>query len=174
MEKLKSLADILLIIILLISLYTDLRFGKIYNKITFSGMILGVLINMNISGWKGLIFSLEGLALGILIFFIPFSLGGLGAGDVKLVATVGAIKGPLFVLVSALFSAISGGIIAIFFMLKKKIFLKTTKRMLREFFNFLSFKIPFSLKKEGDSFPYAIAIFLGTVFTFILEKSRGF
>jgi prepilin peptidase CpaA len=175
MEIIKFVSDILLILILCICVYTDLKSGKIYNKITFSGMILGVLINTGMNKWKGAIFSIEGLFLGILIFIIPFALGGLGAGDVKLVGTIGAIKGPVFVLVSALLSAIAGGIIATFIMLKRKKFLKTTKQMLKEFFNFITLKIPFSLaKEEKEGFPYALAIFLGTILTFILNKLEIF
>lgn len=168
-------ADVLLMVVLVASLYTDLRYHKIYNKITFSGVLFGVLINIGMNKWKGIIFSIEGLLAGILIFIIPFALGGLGAGDVKLVGAIGAIKGPVFVLVSALLSAIVGGIIAVFIMLKRKKFLKTTKEMLREFFNFITLKIPLSLKKEvRERFPYALAIFLGTILTFLFKKGGWF
>ena len=50
--------------------------------------------------------------------FIPFALGGMGAGDVKLMGVVGALKGPEFVWVAFLASAMAGGILAIGEMLK--------------------------------------------------------
>jgi prepilin peptidase CpaA len=56
-------------------------------------------------GWSGLADGLLGAVLGFLVFLIPYGLGGLGGGDVKLMAGFGALTGmhgvmPALVLVS--------------------------------------------------------------------------
>jgi prepilin peptidase CpaA len=49
-----------------------------------------------------------------LAFFLPFfALGGLGAGDVKLLAAVGACLGPLAAVWVALYTSIAGGVMAL-------------------------------------------------------------
>jgi prepilin peptidase CpaA len=47
------------------------------------------------------------------IFIVLYLMGGMGAGDVKLMGAVGAMIGPQMVLIAALYTAIAGGIYAI-------------------------------------------------------------
>lgn len=58
--------------------------------------------------------SVIGLILGTAIFAIPYMMGGMGAGDAKLMGVVGAILGPEKLIVSSVFVAILGGIYALF------------------------------------------------------------
>ena len=71
----------------------DARERRIPNKITFMGIIVGLLFNLITGGWTGLLNSFFGLLAGIAIFFIPFAVGGMGAGDVKLMGAIGALMG---------------------------------------------------------------------------------
>jgi prepilin peptidase CpaA len=57
--------------------------------------------------------SVEGWIVGAAIFFVPFALGGLGAGDVKLLAALGAWVGPTDALWIALYTGIAGGVLAL-------------------------------------------------------------
>lgn len=91
----------------------DLRTGLIPNRITFPAMLLGLILNTYYTGWHGLGTSLAGLALGILLLFIPFAIGGMGAGDVKLLAAIGALNGHVFTFRAFLYGAIAGGIMAL-------------------------------------------------------------
>lgn len=90
----------------------DLRTGRIPNAITFPAMLAGLGLNTYYTGWRGLQASLLGLGLGVLLLFIPFALGGMGAGDVKMLAAIGALNGHLFTFRAFLYSAIAGGILA--------------------------------------------------------------
>ena len=99
------------IVISLIALYTDLKEHKIYNQLTFSAMILGVLCNLAID-YRLWYLPLFGILLGFVILFIPFSLGGIGAGDVKLLMALGAFLGAKAIIWITLFAAIAGGIIS--------------------------------------------------------------
>jgi len=86
-----------LIFMLLISLYTDIVERKIYNWTTIPAAVLGVILNFLADGAPGLKTSLMGLLTGLAVFLLPFLLGGMGAGDVKLMGAIGALKGPFFV-----------------------------------------------------------------------------
>ena len=77
------LLDILLLTTVLICCITDLKSRKIYNKILFPALVLGVGINIFNQGWQGLFTSAQGFLLGLGLLLIPFILG-MGAGDVKL------------------------------------------------------------------------------------------
>ena len=60
-----------------------------------------------------------GWLVGIAIFFVPFALGGLGGGDVKLLGAIGAWLGPVNVLWVGLYAGVAGGVLAIFVALTK-------------------------------------------------------
>ena len=63
--------------------------------------------------------SATGWAVGIAIFFVPFALGGLGAGDVKLLGAIGAWLGPMNAVWVGLYAGAAGGLLAIFVALTK-------------------------------------------------------
>ena len=111
--------------IILLSVYTDIRWSKIPNYITLSAMGLGILLHG--IPWfsnKGAGFAFSGALVGLCIFIVPFALGGMGGGDVKLFAAIGAWLGFLSVIWVALYTALAGGLLALFFIITKK---KTTK-----------------------------------------------
>jgi prepilin peptidase CpaA len=93
---------------------TDLRVRKIPNLLTFQAMGVALIYHCTTRGLYGLSASVIGLVLGTAIFAIPYVMGGMGAGDAKLMGVVGAILGPEKLLVSSVFVAISGGIYALF------------------------------------------------------------
>ena len=91
----------------------DVRFRRIPNWITVSGVVIGLGLNTFLyRGLPGLVFSLKGLALGFGLYFLLYALHAMGAGDVKMMAAVGALVGwedwfAIFVL-----TALLGGILA--------------------------------------------------------------
>src|SRR5690554_6275886 len=89
---------ILLFLLLVMSVYHDYRTQKIPNKITVPAIVAGVVLSTTYYGFSGLKASLIGFLVGFLIFLIPFIMGGMGAGDVKLMAAIGAVMGVKFVL----------------------------------------------------------------------------
>ncbi len=100
----------LLMALVLIGGLTDLMGRRIPNWLTFPAAFVGLAWNGYRGGWRGLLLSVAGLALGLLVFLPFFALGGMGAGDVKLMAAVGAISGPQALVGIFLFTGVLGGI----------------------------------------------------------------
>ncbi|MHB8171482.1 MAG: A24 family peptidase [Thermincolia bacterium] len=162
------LSDVVLWIMVITALYTDIKSRKIYNAVLVPAIILGLGINIYYGGWDGLLFSGMGLMLGLLVFIFPFVFGGLGAGDVKLLAAIGAIKGPLFVWQVALGSAFAGGLIALIILVKQKRFLSSMKNIWMSIYTLVLAKDARSLKtldqaEYHEAFPYGVAIAVGTL-----------
>lgn len=103
----------ILLSVLTIAVFFDLRFRRIPNWLTFPAMIAGLLYNTYFGGITGLLLSLGGLFVGFGVFIAFYMFGGMGAGDVKLMAAIGALLGPIDVLYAALYTAIAGGVYAI-------------------------------------------------------------
>ncbi|MRH44310.1 prepilin peptidase [Aquibacillus halophilus] len=160
---------IILGLVILISLITDLKDKKILNIVTFPAMIFGLSYYLFNQGWDGLLFSGLGFLVGLMVFLIPYLLGGMGAGDVKLMAAIGALTGASFVFYSALITSIIGGFIAIVLIIKRRGITFSIKSL---FFSipFLSSNLGSMIVNSKDnssiSFPYGIAIFFGTIITF--------
>jgi prepilin peptidase CpaA len=73
----------------------DVTTRRIPNALTFGAEIAAVAVHVYFEGWAGIGPSLAGWLVGAALFFPFFALGGMGAGDVKLLAAVGAWIGPL-------------------------------------------------------------------------------
>lgn len=91
----------------------DLRTGRIPNVLTLGGSAAGLVTAACLQGAGGAGLHLAGWAIGLVIFLPVFVLGGLGAGDVKLMACLGAWLGPIGALWTALYAAIAGGVLAL-------------------------------------------------------------
>lgn len=166
--------NILLIITLIICCITDLRVRKIYNKIIFPILFSVFLLHLILNGFSGLKVSMFGFISGVAILVIPFILGGLGAGDVKLLALIGAIKGSIFAVNTALYMFIIGGAIALIIIIFQKEtinFFKSLFFCLGGLINGHHYKLEFSTKPFLKKFPYSIAIAGGAVVSLIVKEA---
>jgi prepilin peptidase CpaA len=89
-----SVSDAAVLLVGATACVTDLRSRRIPNVLTFGASAAAVLFLGVSAGWAGVLWSLEGWAVGCLFFLPWFLLGGMGAGDVKLLAALGAWVGP--------------------------------------------------------------------------------
>ena len=116
---------ILLTLVLGATVY-DVRYRRIPNWLTAGGVLAGLAINSFLGqGWPGLRFSLLGFAAAFGFYVVLYALRAMGAGDVKLMAAVGAMVGwedwfGIFVL-----SALVGGVMGIILVIWKRRLLKT-------------------------------------------------
>lgn len=90
----------------------DGRKLKVPNWLTFHLAAGGLAYATWVGGGHGLAWSLGGLALGLALLMPLHMIGGMGAGDVKLLAGVGAWMGPSIVLGAFVVTAIVGGVMA--------------------------------------------------------------
>ena len=90
----------------------DLRRRRISNRITMTGLAVGLLLGVIHGGWRGLGMALAGAALGFGLFLIFYWLGGMGAGDLKLMAAFGGLLGPSGILLAAVLGAAAGALLA--------------------------------------------------------------
>jgi prepilin peptidase CpaA len=103
----------LLTVVLVTATYTDLRSSRIPNSLTFTAMAIGLITHAYLTGAHGILFSLEGLGVGLGLFLLLYASGGIGAGDVKLMGAVGAIVGPYDALIAGLLAILVGGVYAL-------------------------------------------------------------
>jgi prepilin peptidase CpaA len=162
--------NIVLITALLISLITDIKNRKILNIVTLPAIIIGLIYYTTVQGLEGFLFSGKGFLLGLSLLLIPYLLGGMGAGDVKLMAAIGALMGTSFVLYSFVYIALIGGFISVVLIIKKN----GVKNSLKSFYFQVFFlrgnlgSLLFSKDKSSSiSFPYGVAIVFGTLCTFV-------
>lgn len=157
---------VILLITLIASLITDIRSRKILNIVTFPAILISFIYHVSILGLSGFLFSGKGFLTGLCLLLIPYLLGGMGAGDVKLMAAIGALMGASFVLYSFIYTALIGGVIALLLIVKQKRFWNLIKSfILVSFFrsDLVSMLIPNKADKQSSmSFPYGVAIVLGT------------
>ncbi|HHU33084.1 MAG TPA: prepilin peptidase [Clostridia bacterium] len=173
--------NIILLLTLGISLYTDLTQRKIYNWITVPAMALGLILNTWQNGFDGFMQAWLGWAVGLLIFFIPFLLGGISAGDIKLLAAVGALKGPEFIIEAVLLTALVGGIYVLIYLIVNKKLLHALYNLKRTLYfalmalvaRRLSYMPNYGEEQAENVYtcstmPYGVAIFTGTLLTLVL------
>jgi prepilin peptidase CpaA len=101
------------LIVLAVATVTDLRSRRIPNWLVFPFMLAGICVAGWLHGWSGILQSISGLALGALLFGILYWLGGMGMGDLKLCAAIGAWIGPTQLLFALVITSIVGGIMAL-------------------------------------------------------------
>jgi prepilin peptidase CpaA len=161
------LSDIIMGLMLLVAVVFDQRERRIPNVLILVALILGTGWNTFAGSLDGLLFSIKGLLAGIALLFIPFAMGGMGAGDVKLLGVVGAFKGALFAFHTFIFMALWGGLIAVILLIAKGELGKTLHRLWAGFllalFKVQKMKYSVEASNSGVYFPYALAIALGAV-----------
>jgi prepilin peptidase CpaA len=96
-----------------IACWCDVRTKRIPNLLTLGGAALAIGYSVGTQGIGGLVPSLGGWLTGAVLFLPMYLLGGMGAGDVKLLACLGAWLGPQTALFVALYASIAGGVMAL-------------------------------------------------------------
>jgi prepilin peptidase CpaA len=97
----------------------DIRTRRIPNQLSGPAMLAGVLLNGLYFGGPGVLTSLTGFAVTLLALLWAFALGGIGGGDVKMMAAVGALVGPRLALSSLALGVLLGGAIMIVHLARK-------------------------------------------------------
>ena len=91
----------------------DLGSRRIPNSLTLGAAVLAVVIRALLNGWSGVLGAASGWLVGLVLFMPLYALGGMGAGDVKLLAAIGAWLGPVGAAWTGLYGALAGGAMAL-------------------------------------------------------------
>ena len=154
-----------LVIVLMTTAVFDLRSSRIPNWLTFPSICFALSAHACFGGMNGVLFSLAGLGTGLGLFFLIYLAGGIGAGDVKLMAAIGAFVGLYGVLSCAWLAIIVGGVYAIAAMCYQWGLTATGKRLVYAAYGAIlvggtgwmkEFQLPFKLR-------YGFAIAAGTL-----------
>jgi prepilin peptidase CpaA len=146
---------------------------KVPNWITFPMILSGWIYSATMSesaGLEGLLYSLLGTAVGLALLMPAYAIGGMGAGDVKLLAGVGAWVWGERTLYAFAVSAIVGGIIAVLMVLARRGWHKHQGQFWMIANEILTIKDPEKLsviaaerKSSMMLLPYGIPIAIGTI-----------
>lgn len=152
--------NLALVGVLALASVSDLRNRRIPNVVTFTAVAFGLVLNGLFFGLDGLRESGQGFGLGLAMLFGLFVLRWMGAGDVKLMAAVGAIKGPEFVFYACLWSAVFGAVLALVGLIRSR---KLGLALLHMYYSRLMPQTGGSFITSGWRMPYAPAIALGSM-----------
>jgi prepilin peptidase CpaA len=147
---------------------SDVRTLRIPNALTGPAILIGVALNAWLSGWAGVTSSLAGFALATAILIVPFALGGIGGGDVKMMAAVGALLGPRLVLASLGIGFALGGLFMAVHLARRAQLAATLSRLGRMLSNaaltgsFEPLKVS-AASPNAIALPYSLPLGLGTV-----------
>ncbi len=108
-----AIAVLLLVLVTIAAVY-DVLFRRIPNWLTGGGVALGFAVNAFLHPlWPGLLLSVGGLFAAFAVYIALYSLRAMGAGDVKLMAAIGAMAGWRNWIAIFLITAVLGGIAAL-------------------------------------------------------------
>ena len=143
---------------------------KVPNWLTFSLITSGWVVSTFSYGWAGLGWSLLGTAVGLGLLLPAYAIGGMGAGDVKLLAGVGAWVGSTITLYAFCVSAIVGGLIAVVMVLYRRAWTRHYYQFLTIWLEMVTIRDPEKLaviaaerKSTMLLLPYGIPLAIGTI-----------
>jgi prepilin peptidase CpaA len=133
-----------LVLLLAVAVVTDIRYGRIFNAVTYPAVVLGLIGHTVAGGWAGcdvagghwfgLVGSLVGLAVGLLPLLVANLAGGIGGGDAKIMGAIGCLAGWRFAMDTLLFGLMAAVVMAVIVMLRRRILLQTLIRLARFFY----------------------------------------
>lgn len=156
-----------LLLLLGLAVNGDLRAHRIPNGLSLGGVAIGLVLQFATGGGAGLTDGLYGALAGGLALLPLWLLRGLAAGDVKLMAAVGAHLGADAALVAALATLIAGGAMGLAVLLRRRGAARATAAERRG--GVLSNSLPDSL---SNGFAYAPAIAAGTLVALLMPLLR--
>ena len=158
-----GLTIVTLAVILVSVVWTDIKSHRISNAMVMMIMLLGLMSQLMTNGVDGVMTGLAGMAVG-LAMFLPFYIGGgMGAGDVKLLASIGTILGPFSTLIAGGAALVAGVPLALY-CLAKRWSIKRKQKAREAAGKDASPIMPnMTHKARKERLPYAAAIALGTI-----------
>ena len=148
----------------------DWRTRRIPNYLTFGGALAGLVFQTVALGWFGSAQAILGWLLGLALLLLPYIYGGMGAGDVKALAALGAWLGPKGIFSVFCYMGLAGGILSLGVLIWNGVlwnYLRQGWILLQSLILCRSQKIMFETLTPDSGLtaglPYGVAIALGMV-----------
>ena len=147
----------------LVATVIDIRSRRIPNALTAT--MAGIGIGLAAAGISGMSLgaAVFGFVVGLVLMLPGHALGATGAGDVKLMAAIGAIVGPGLVVNAFLFTAVAGGFLAVVVALRRRRLAATLAGTARMIAAPAGTKREIQAKTPSSRFAYGPAIAVGSV-----------
>jgi prepilin peptidase CpaA len=178
MQTLPVALKVLLIVYVLTCAGYDLRFRRIPNWLNLAGLSMGLILNGLLLHWTGLLDSGCGLMLAVIVYLPLYLLSALGAGDVKLMAAIGAIAGPRDWLYIFLATCLAGGVLGFCVAVAKRRLNETllnTSSLASSLLHFRAPRMTVPSLSVGDpnalKLPHGFSIAVGAITFLLLEKT---
>ena len=153
-----------MIAMLAIAVHTDLRTGKVYNKLTVPCAVAGLALGGAAAGLAGVADRALGAAIVLGVVLALAAVAGLGGGDAKLMIAVGALKGFHFAVWALLLTGVFGGVLALVIMLRRRALKATAVNMITNMLsNAGGVGTDLAAGSAVGKIPYSIAIALGAL-----------
>lgn len=159
----------LLSALLLAAAWSDMRSHRIPNALVFSGALAAVLLNAILPEASGILDSLAGAGVGLALLLPLYLLRAMGAGDVKLMAMVGAFLGPRDVTGAVLCTFVAGGLLALVVAWQRGVLRKVLSNIRMMLFmgatrvSMGSLPVMEDAPESGGKLPFGVAIAVGTM-----------
>ncbi|HJS42610.1 MAG TPA: prepilin peptidase [Gemmatimonadales bacterium] len=149
-----------------LSVWFDVRYRRIPNLLTVAGLGAAIVLRA-LLGFSAVVEGVEGAVVGLALALVPFALGMLGGGDVKLLAAVGGFMGPSRLIGAFLAIALVGGVLALLEALRRRAAREVMSRSFAVVKNLaLLGRAGYrpTLESEGAmTVPYGVAIAVGSL-----------
>lgn len=161
-----TIAEYVAVAVVIVACMWDVATSRIPNVLTFTTILLALAFHVIAPDGSGASYAALGLVAGLAVFFPMFALGAMGAGDVKLMAALGAWIGWKAILFVALYGSLAGGALAILIGMRRSYLRKALSnlKMLAAYWWVEGVKPLPALTleaKDSQRLPYALAIAAG-------------
>jgi prepilin peptidase CpaA len=161
-------------VILIVAAWIDGRELRVPNWITFPMVLSGLIYSTAVGGLSGLGGGLLGMCVGLLTLMPLYAVGGMGAGDVKLMAGIGAWLGWEVTFAAFCVSTVVGAVMAVLMVLWRKSAKHHYENFLLILSEWMVIRNPVELSKIAAErkprmllLPYGIPICIGTIGYFV-------
>ncbi len=156
--------------VLILAAYIDGKQLRVPNWLTFPMVLAGLVFNTWVAGWSGLGYAFWGMVVGLACLLPLYAVGGMGAGDVKLMAGVGAWMGAEATFQAFCVSAVVGAVMAVAMIIYRRSYKEHYANLMVILTEFLAIRDPRELSRLAAErkprmllLPYGIPICIGSI-----------
>lgn len=173
---------IALVLLVIAAAVIDVQSYRIPNWLTVGGMVLGLAWNTALApdAFRGFLWTLAGLAVGLVAMLPFYAIKVMGAGDAKLMAMVGGFLGFPAILFAILFIFIAGGVVAVAFALSRRSagrmasnVAEVSRNMAFGLMTGVRPAVPLAAGPSIGKLPYGISIAIGTI-AYVVAQQLGY